>query len=86
MIVDHLDDVARLSVRLQFLRRLDDFGAAARLRPVALAEFVRRLCEAVGHAVLKLVRIQIGDLSLGDLPVGQFKVLTQKETQKALQK
>ena len=47
---------------------------------------VRRMCEAVGHAVLKLVRIQIGDLSLGDLPVGQFKVLTQKETQKALQK
>ena len=47
---------------------------------------VRRMCDVVGHAVLKLVRIRIGDLSLGDLPVGHFKVLTLKEAQKALQK
>ena len=47
---------------------------------------VRRMCEAVGHAVLKLVRIRIGNLSLADLPVGQFKVLTPKEAQKVLQK
>jgi len=47
---------------------------------------VRRMCDAIGHAVLKLVRIRIGDLSLGDLPVGQFKVLNPKEAQKALQK
>ncbi len=47
---------------------------------------VRRMCDAIGHAVLKLVRIRIGDLALGDLPVGQFKVLIPKEAQKALQK
>ena len=47
---------------------------------------VRRMCDAIGHAVLKLVRIRIGDLSLGDLPVGQFKVLNHEEAQKALQK
>lgn len=47
---------------------------------------VRRMCEAIGHPVLKLVRIQIGKLSLGDLPVGHFKTLTPTEAQKALQK
>src|SRR5436309_2878217 len=47
---------------------------------------VRRMCDAIGHAVLKLVRIRIGDLSLGDLTVGQFKVLKHEEAQKALQK
>ena len=46
---------------------------------------VRRMCEAIGHAVLKLVRIQIGALSLGDLPIGEFKILTPKEAQMALQ-
>ena len=46
---------------------------------------VRRMSEAIGHAVLKLVRIQIGALSLGDLPIGQFKILTPKEAQMALQ-
>jgi len=45
---------------------------------------VRRMCEAIDHAVLKLVRIQIGGLSLGDLPVGQFKILSHHEAQKAL--
>ena len=46
---------------------------------------VRRMCDAIGHTVLKLVRIRIGELSLADLPIGQFKVLTHKEAQKALQ-
>jgi pseudouridine synthase len=36
---------------------------------------VRRMFEAVGHKVLKLVRIRIGDVSLGDLPVGEFRRL-----------
>jgi 23S rRNA pseudouridine2605 synthase len=46
---------------------------------------VRRMCEAIGHAVLKLVRIQVGGMALEDLPIGQFRVLTYKEAQKALQ-
>jgi 23S rRNA pseudouridine2605 synthase len=47
---------------------------------------VRRMCDAIGHVVLKLVRIRIGDLTLSELPIGQFKVLTSKEAQKALEK
>jgi pseudouridine synthase len=46
---------------------------------------VRRMCEALGHAVLKLVRIQIGALQLGDLSIGKFKILTPNEAQRALQ-
>jgi 23S rRNA pseudouridine2605 synthase len=45
---------------------------------------VRRMCDAIGHAVLKLVRIRIGEMLLGDLPIGQFRVLTYREAQKAL--
>jgi len=37
---------------------------------------VRRMCEAIDHAVLKLVRIRIGDLELGDLSVGKWKPIT----------
>ena len=36
---------------------------------------VRRMCEAVGHPVLKLVRIRMGDLELGDLGIGKFRRL-----------
>jgi 23S rRNA pseudouridine2605 synthase len=40
---------------------------------------VRRMFEATGHAMLKLVRVRIGGLPLGDIPVGKFKILTRKE-------
>jgi len=33
---------------------------------------VRRMCKAIGHPVLKLVRIRIGNYELGTLPVGTF--------------
>ena len=36
---------------------------------------IRRLCLALQHEVLSLKRIQFGEHSLGDLPVGQFKIV-----------
>ena len=40
---------------------------------------VRKMCEAIGHPVISLKRIAIGEILLGDLPVGKFRSLTQKE-------
>lgn len=40
---------------------------------------VKRMLEAVGHPVLKLTRIRFGPLALGDLPVGQYRYLTDRE-------
>jgi len=40
---------------------------------------VRRMIEAVGSKVLKLVRTQIGGLRIGDLPIGQYRQLTPAE-------
>jgi pseudouridine synthase len=36
---------------------------------------VRRMCEAIGHPVLKLVRVALGPLTLGPLPRGQWRPL-----------
>ena len=38
---------------------------------------VRRMTAAVGHPTLRLLRVQIGDIALGDLPAGQWRVLRQ---------
>jgi pseudouridine synthase len=43
---------------------------------------IRRMIEALGHNVLKLVRIQIGDLKLGDLQVGKWRNLTRDEVKR----
>lgn len=40
---------------------------------------VRRMCEAVGHPVMELIRVRFGPLSLGDLPAGAFRPLTPQE-------
>jgi hypothetical protein len=40
---------------------------------------LRRMCEAVGFDVLKLKRVAIGPIKLGDLPAGDFRWLTDKE-------
>lgn len=42
---------------------------------------VRRLCAAVGLEVLKLARVSIGNIRLGDLPSSQYRELTNEEVQ-----
>ena len=42
---------------------------------------VRRLCEAVGHPVARLIRVRLGPLRLGDLPLGAIRPLTPLEIQ-----
>jgi 23S rRNA pseudouridine2605 synthase len=40
---------------------------------------VRRMCEAVGHPVLKLVRVALGPLRMGALPRGHWRPLLPAE-------
>ena len=40
---------------------------------------IRRMCEAVGARITRLRRVAIGDLTLGELPVGKWRHLTAQE-------
>ena len=40
---------------------------------------VRRMTAAIGHPTLRLMRVQIGKLVLGDLAVGNWRVVSQSE-------
>jgi len=40
---------------------------------------VRRMCESIGYRVEKLARVQLGPLSLGRLPSGHHRMLTERE-------
>ncbi len=40
---------------------------------------VRRMTAAVGHPTLRLVRVQIGEFRLGELPAGEWRTLAAKE-------
>ncbi len=45
---------------------------------------VRRLCAGVGHEVTRLRRVQFGAITLGTLPVGQWREVTAEELQATL--
>ena len=40
---------------------------------------IRRMCEANGRKIKRLTRVAIGDIRLGDLPLGKWRYLTDKE-------
>lgn len=40
---------------------------------------VRRMCEAIGHRVEKLMRVRFGPLTLSNLPIGSYRSLTGEE-------
>ncbi len=42
---------------------------------------VRRMIEAIGSKVLKLVRVRIGGIEIGGLPIGKYRELTAAEVQ-----
>jgi 23S rRNA pseudouridine2605 synthase len=42
---------------------------------------VKRMCEAVGHRVVRLQRVAFGPLTLGDLPAGAHRRLTAAEVE-----
>ncbi|WP_134698915.1 pseudouridine synthase [Ammoniphilus sp. YIM 78166] len=46
---------------------------------------VRRMCQAVGHPVVKLKRVQLGFLTLGKLAPRQYRMLTPQEVDKLRQ-
>jgi 23S rRNA pseudouridine2605 synthase len=68
--------------RPALVRRLRDSGQRTFLE-ITITEGrnrqVRRMCEAIGCKVLKLVRTSIGPLRLGGLVIGRWRRLTQAE-------
>lgn len=40
---------------------------------------IRRMVESIGHRVLRLVRVAMGHLQLGDLAVGAIRELPREE-------
>lgn len=72
-------------IRPPKVRLLESTGQKARLEVViheGRNRQVRRMCQAAGMEVLRLKRTREGSLTLGDLPPGKWRSLTQAEIEK----
>ncbi len=68
--------------RVDKFRLVDAFGKTAHVELVlheGRKHIVRRLMDAVGHPVSRLIRTQIGPIRLGDLRAGRTRRLTNSE-------
>jgi len=83
VIVRLLDDEPRLPDRpvpIRFRKHVPTAWIELTLQE-GMNRQVRRMTAAVGHPTLRLVRIAIGSIRLGDLSVGHWRELTSEEAQ-----
>jgi len=75
-----LGDGPARAVRAELVAREEGRGVVALVLVEGRKREVRRLMEAVGHPVVRLVRVRFGPVELGDLPAGAWRPLTDDET------
>ncbi len=69
------------SVPIRFRKNVPTAWVEITLRE-GLNRQVRRMTAAIGHPTLRLVRVAIGPVLLGDLPSGQWRDVTSSEIQR----
>ena len=68
-----------LPASVKELRRNDKYSFLELVLVEGKNRQVRRMIEALGGRVMKLVRTRIGNLALGNLPIGHYRVLSRQE-------
>jgi len=76
-------EIRPVKVRLTASGKTDSDGKLYSVLEITLFEGrnrqIRKMCEKCGLTVMRLRRIKIGELWLGDLPVGKWRYLTEDE-------
>jgi 16S rRNA U516 pseudouridylate synthase RsuA-like enzyme len=68
-----------LPARVKLLRRNEKYSFLELTIVEGKNRQVRRMIEALGGRVLKLVRTKIGNLALGSLPIGKYRILNRPD-------
>lgn len=77
-----LDGYVLLPVKTELLHSNDRFTTLRMTLYEGRNRQIRRMCEQVGLKVARLNRVAIGEVLLGDLPIGKWRYLTLSEIQK----
>ncbi len=74
-----VDGYILLPVKTEFLSKNDKFTTLRMTLFEGRNRQIRKMCEQVGLKVAKLSRIAIGDITLGELPSGKWRYLSEDE-------
>ena len=75
-----------LPAKVTVLRRNDKYSFLELVLVEGKNRQVRRMIEALGGRVMKLVRTRIGNLALGNLPIGHYRILSRQELAELLKR
>ncbi|WKV09032.1 pseudouridine synthase [Thermoanaerobacterium sp. CMT5567-10] len=76
-----LDNRLTAKAKIEILKKINNDALVKIVIHEGRNRQIRRMCELIGHPVMTLKRIKIGDLELGNLKVGQWRYLTGEEVQ-----
>lgn len=77
----HLEDGLTAPAEVEMLRREDGFAWLRMILHEGRKRQIRRMTEAVGHPVKRLIRVRMGPIRLGDLDPGQWRHLSASEVE-----
>ncbi|MCP2239267.1 MAG: Pseudouridylate synthase RsuA, specific for 16S rRNA U516 and 23S rRNA U2605 [Thermoanaerobacterium thermosaccharolyticum] len=76
-----LDNRLTAKAKIEILKKINNDALVKIVIHEGRNRQIRRMCELIGHPVMTLKRIKIGDLELGNLKVGQWRYLNGEEVQ-----
>ncbi len=77
----HLEDGRTLPAKVRFVRKTRENSWIELTVVEGRNRLVKRMCQAVGHPVMKLKRVEFAGLGLGGLKPGQWRYLTHAEVE-----
>jgi len=74
-----IDGYKTATAKFEVIKRGNDYSEVRITIHEGKNRQVRKMCDAIGHKVVKLKRVAIGDLRLGKLKIGEWRELTKNE-------
>ncbi|CCJ33315.1 pseudouridine synthase [Caloramator australicus] len=74
-----IEDYITSKAKIEILKTIDKNAIVRIVIHEGKNRQVRKMCEKIGHKVLKLKRVQIGKIKLGSLEVGKWRYLNKEE-------
>lgn len=77
-----LEDGKTLPARVKLIRRTEENSWVNLTITEGRNRQVKRMCQAIGHPVIKLKRVEFAGIKLGDLKPGEFRYLSKGEVER----
>lgn len=78
----YLEDGKTLPARVKLIRTMGKNPWVSLTITEGRNRQVKRMCQAIGHPVMKLKRVEFAGIKLGDLRPGDFRMLTRNEVER----